>query len=251
MVKNLLDEKDYYDGVVNSYKQKPTDINENLKVKYDSPTFDVYINEKQKIILITIRGTKTTSMGDLYADYKLAFNNLKASNRFKGDVDKMKAIIRKYNPNEYLYYITGHSLGGAIVNEFMRRFPFIKYATTFNSASQPQDIKQQNNEKVKRIYVDKDFLYRFNSGYKYDRLKVLKYEPEKVKGFFDWIKNRMNPTPTMFKSHSLDQPVFKKMYGLAEGDPKILRDDYIQGGCGKKVCECKYKQIISKIINLK
>ena len=52
---NLLDEKDYYNGAVNSYKEKPTDISKNLKVKYDSPTFDVYINEKQKIILITIR----------------------------------------------------------------------------------------------------------------------------------------------------------------------------------------------------
>ena len=33
-LKNLIDEKDYYNGAVNSYKQKPTDINENLKIKY-------------------------------------------------------------------------------------------------------------------------------------------------------------------------------------------------------------------------
>lgn len=82
---------------MNSYEQTPTDINQDLKLK----------------------GTVPTSMGDLYADYKIAWNNLQAS----------------------------HSLGGAIVNEFIRRYPFIKYATTFNGASQPQDIKIQNNDK--------------------------------------------------------------------------------------------------------
>eukprot|EP00466_Bigelowiella_natans_P009752 jgi/Bigna1/137811/aug1.41_g12519 len=167
---------------------------------------DYYIDEKLKVILITIRGTVPTSMGDLYADYKIAWNNLQAS----------------------------HSLGGAIVNEFIRRYPFIKYATTFNGASQPQDIKIQNNDKVKRIYINKDFLYRLNNGYRYDRLKVLKYNPEQVRGFFNWIKRRVDPTPTMIKAHSLDQPAFRKLYNYEDGNPTILRNDYVEGGCKKK-----------------
>ena len=250
--KDVIGEKEYYIGSVNSYKQKPTDINQNLKLKYNSDTFDVYIDEKLKVILITIRGTKPTSMGDLYADYKIAWNNLQASNRFKTDIKRMDEIIKQYKPSQYLYFITGHSLGGAIVNEFIRRYPFIKYATTFNGASQPQDIKIQNNDKVKRIYINKDFLYRFNNGYRYDRLKVLKYNPEQVRSFFDFVKRRFDYTPTMLKAHSLDQPAFRKLYNYEDGNPTILRNDYVEGGCKKKKkCKCKYKKIISKIINLK
>jgi len=65
-------------------------------------------------------------------------------------------------------------------------------------------------------------------------LKVLKYNPEQVRSFFDFVKRRFDYTPTMLKAHSLDQPAFRKLYNYEDGNPTILRNDYVEGGCKKK-----------------
>ena len=154
-------EKQFYKGSLSSYeKQNQTKQIGDYKLIIDSPTLDVY--KKDNNLLITLRGTVPTDWVDLKADGSLPFNNLTNTKRFEEDNEKFQAVIRQYPPSQFNYYLTGHSLGGAMVNQFKRTYPFVKHSVSFNSAFQPKDFFKNEDMDIKKIYMDKDFL--FNSG---------------------------------------------------------------------------------------
>lgn len=79
-------------------------------------------------------------------DATLPFNALRFTRRYRGDVAVIRQIVQKYPPNQYEYYLTGHSLGGAIVRQLKRDFPFFKDAVVYNGAFQPYDLTSRGNQ---------------------------------------------------------------------------------------------------------
>ena len=184
----------------NSYKKNPQSLPNNYKLIIDTDTFDVYINESEKSIIITLRGTKTAT--DVLADLKLPFNKLKKSVRFVRDNEKLKKLINIYPPQVYKYFLIGHSLAGGIINQMKRMYPFIQGAT-FNSASQPMDIIQQDKIRdIVKYFINKDLLYQ-TAGRFYKDAKVFKYNPKRVDGFFNKFKNLFTSVP--LQAHKLEQ----------------------------------------------
>lgn len=147
-----------------SYLSKPQATIGAYNLEYKSDTIHAYVDENDKRIVISVRGTNVTDARDLRADASLPVNQLKSSDRYQYDEAQLQTFFEQYNPQDYSVYLTGHSLGGAIVNQLKRDFPAIKEAVTYNSALQPIDIIKQDNKNIQRHYTSTDPLYNYGGG---------------------------------------------------------------------------------------
>jgi hypothetical protein len=152
----------FFDASLHSYSQNPpkylNPVNNNYRLILDTPTVDAYLNMIDNSILIGIRGTNVRDFQDLLADGSLIGNALKATPRYTRDKQIIQNLITQYPPEQHEYYITGHSLGMAIMSQLKRDFPFISYGVGYNGAYQPIDFLHPIHD-IKRIYTNKDFLY--------------------------------------------------------------------------------------------
>jgi hypothetical protein len=155
--KGVPDERLFYEGALKSYdKVAPSRLN-GMKKVMDTATMDAYVDEAKKAVLVSIRGTYDTT--DLKADASLPINRLRETQRYRKDVDEFRKVVQRYSPSKYEYYVSGHSLGGAVLMLLKRDFPFIRYGVSYNSAYQPMDIANEDKA-VKKIYTDQDPLYK-------------------------------------------------------------------------------------------
>lgn len=224
----MIDEKLLYQAAVRSYKDNNTDLNDDFKIRYNSPTLDCYVNEDTKQIIIAVRGTRVSSMTDIKADASLPFNNLHNTKRFIIDDKLMKTITAEFPSSTYEYYMVGHSLGSAIMNELMRHYPFIKKGVAYNGAYQAKDLINQNPD-IKRMYIDKDFLYK-KGGFLFNPKQVIAF---KSKGFFDWFFNRISGTKQGLAAHSLSN--FKEYYGAGTEKEKLVQSIILHTKKQKKI----------------
>jgi hypothetical protein len=210
--KGMPPEKLFYESAKQSYeKVAPNNLNGFQKIA-DTPTLDAYLRPSDKTILIASRGTNLSSFNDLKADASLVANNLVNTNRYAEDKNALVKVMEQYPPEQYEYYLSGHSLAGAIITQLKRDFPFLKTAVAYNSAFQTKDLTQQPAN-VRRYYTDKDFLY--NLGGKYFRNNiVIPADKEQAQGFFQRIKSAL--TPSGITGHSLSN--FEKVY-KGQGKP--------------------------------
>lgn len=159
-----------------SYKEKAPSTIDNFVLIKDTSTFDAYLNEKTKSILIGVRGTK--DFEDIKADASLPFNQLANTMRYLKDKSILEEIMRSYPPSKYSYYLGGHSLGGAIDTQLKRDFPFIKESIQFNPAFQMKDLQSSPSD-IKRFYTKTDFLYKLG-GYSLPNVQTI--EPSSYSG---------------------------------------------------------------------
>lgn len=193
-------DKAYFQSADSSYKDKAFNHIDGYNLIFDGQTIDAFLNEGAKEIIIGIKGT-TMNMNDLMADIKIIGNNLNKSDRYQKDLKQFNQILQNYPPDTYNYYLSGHSLGGAIVKQMKKDFSFIKDSMTFNSASQPMDLVEQDNE-ILDNYIDKDFLYNLTGRFVKNK-KVYPYKAKETKGVFGWLKQKA--TPTALNAHKLEQ----------------------------------------------
>ena len=73
----------------------------------------VYYNPKTKDLLVNVNGTNPYNMKDIGTDFYLAFGHLKDTDRYKEAKSVIDNAKTKYKTKATL---TGHSLGGGIVN---------------------------------------------------------------------------------------------------------------------------------------
>ena len=99
---------------------------------------------KGRTILLALRGTASGEDAD--ANGAVVANALQSSARYASDAASLNALFSAYPPASHAYYLTGHSLGGAIAQQLARehvdvfgRNPGV-VAFLFNSANQPQDL---------------------------------------------------------------------------------------------------------------
>ena len=123
---------------------------------YATPTLKFY--QKEKTILVSVRGTDIGDKADLLADIDAYKGVLAQSNRFQKDLATLQLVQQRFPKSQYHYLGVGHSLGGAILDEFLK-LRLINYAYSYNAMIQPQD---QTNASLPhyRIYHKEDPLYQ-------------------------------------------------------------------------------------------
>jgi hypothetical protein len=137
-----------------------------------SPTLILYSNSevrnKHIDCIVGIRGTQDST--DWEANLTIPFNALINSQRFKEDSEQMEDWKRQIDaniPDDYdvAYAAVGHSLGGALADEFLRE-GIVSSALTFNAAIQPKDLGMAHEGfDVKRVYSNGDPLYELMGRY--------------------------------------------------------------------------------------
>jgi len=150
-------EQDFFKSARASYSNKPQLTIDGFTLVVSTPTLKVY--QKDKTLLVAVRGTKLTDKNDLVADARLPLNLLNHSTRYKRDKETFDKVIKHFPPQDYEYYLSGHSLGGAVDNQLKYDYPFIKNAVEYNPAFQPKDFLYSQGPDIKRLYTDKDALY--------------------------------------------------------------------------------------------
>jgi len=118
-----------------------------------TPTLKFYHNEKT--IVVSVRGTADAR--DVAADGLLIIGKLNESERYKTDLNELLEVQKEYPPNQFNYIAVGHSLGGAIIDRFLRA-GLIRNALSYNPAPEPQELK--GNPLHRRVYHADDPIYQ-------------------------------------------------------------------------------------------
>lgn len=118
-----------------------------------TPTLKFYHNNHT--IVVSVRGTFDAR--DTAADGLLILGKLNESDRYKTDLTTLMDVQREYPPTEFNYIAVGHSLGGAIIDRFLRA-GLIRNALSYNPAPEPQELK--GNRFHRRVYHNDDPIYQ-------------------------------------------------------------------------------------------
>jgi hypothetical protein len=133
-------------------KNPPREVG-GFKLLADTPTLKFY--SAGKIIVVAVRGTDDTR--DVAAWHLVAFGQLDNSPRFQEDLQALMEFQKNYPTSQYSYIGVGHSLGGAIIDRFLR-MGLLSSALSYNAAPEPQELK--GNPLHRRIYHEDDPLYK-------------------------------------------------------------------------------------------
>jgi hypothetical protein len=151
-----MDKKIFAKMAEEAYYDKKGDVD---GWKYIDGTDTVKMYQKGNERVYAYRGTN--DFGDVKAWAPIATNSLSTTKRYKKDMEFMD----KYkNDAGYTNYGTGHSLGGALVDEFESK-GYISKGITFNPAYEP---KYRNNPNNLRVYDSKDPLFNIYGKYASD-----------------------------------------------------------------------------------
>jgi hypothetical protein len=179
--------KTYYEAAKASYAAKnnhqpPREIGDGFtpfKLIHHTRTLVFYVHDSQRSpkVLVGIRGTDANDSKDLGADALVATNSLTSSDRYKHDLVTIKAMDKKYPHNDYTWLGAAHSLGGALLDHFIKD-GFIDVGVSYNPAVEKPFY---NTTKNHRIYNEHDPLYWFMGSY----AKV--YDVRKDTRPSDWV----------------------------------------------------------------
>jgi hypothetical protein len=212
------DTKTLYQMNQNAYDNRCTNVGD-WKCMSNTKTVQFYM--KGNDIIVVIRGT--ASFQDLMADIKITFQNVRNSSRFKEDVPVIQAFQQQYPPSRYNYYFTGHSLGGALIDEYLKD-GYGKLAISFNPAVQKEFYNSTNHH---RIYNTQDPLYDL-MGRHVPSAEVRQYKGkdqstfEKFLGYIPIV----NDAAKALKGHSLENYIGGRMKYLT---PSVVDRPYMRG----------------------
>ena len=144
-----------------SYSTDPPQQIGPFKLRSFTPTLKFYIlpDKDQRFtdtVIVGIRGTKTSDKQDLWADAQLALGKLEPTPRWKKDLADFKSFMSRIpNKADVDVYGVGHSLGGAILDMFLKD-GLIQQGVSYNPAIQLGDT--QKDIPNRRIYQEGDPL---------------------------------------------------------------------------------------------
>jgi len=141
--------------VASTYKQNPTRKIGNFILFRNTPTINFFLHDKT--IVVAVRGTDKTNVEDLKADALAIVGQLHSSERYQKDLRLLNEVQSVYPISTYNYVGVGHSLGGAILDNFLRA-RLIRNALSYNPLPQPQDLG--GNPYHRRVYSSDDFIYK-------------------------------------------------------------------------------------------
>jgi hypothetical protein len=187
-----------------SYKASPPTMIGNSKLIKSTPGIKFYLNDRT--IIVAIRGSQTQDDW-LNANVRIPVNQLKTSNRFKQDSQIIREFQRQYPQGEYEYYGVGHSLGGALLDEFLRE-GLLDRGLSYNPAIQTQDF-DNTNSKNERIYYEGDPLYNTLGLMLKNKPEVRKAPEkkwwEKALDYVPGYNNIISQGKSLLEGHDLDR----------------------------------------------
>lgn len=140
-----------------SYNKSPSPTVDGLQLIVSTPTLKFYKHPVENTIVVAIRGTEPTDAADVKADASIAVGQLQNSQRFQQDLATLVHFQSQFPFTQFDYYGVGHSLGGAILDLFLK-MGLLKQGISYNPAIQPGDF--QSAIPNKRIYTQEDPLYK-------------------------------------------------------------------------------------------
>ena len=228
----------------NSYKGTSDDMKDipGFTLKLKTPTLVIYQKDGDNVMVIGVRGT--ADFRDFRAWFSTAFNVIPDSERFKEDIAEVAKFQQQYPLSAYTYYATGHSLGGTLIDELIKK-GMVKEARTYNPAIETDDIPNVAlSQKNHRIYADGDPLYLLQGRYDNptEVRKSYKYYPSSA---YDFV-----PGYDKYKQHVLANPVF---VGGADDERRneIRRLDREEQAAGQAGDRNRQSAIIAEIHRLR
>lgn len=180
-----------------SYEVSPPQMIDGWTLLYATPTLKFYKNEST--IVVAIRGTNPTDRRDLEADAKIPLNRLESTPRYQTDMSTLLNVMKSYPTSTYEYYGVGHSLGGAILDSFIKD-GWIRNGISYNPAVQPRDFKRPTTNQ--RIYQSGDPLYSVFGRF----TQNAEVRPPKTQPIWEALLRKVPYVGTMFglfKDHQL------------------------------------------------
>ena len=164
-----------------SYSTSPPQQIGPFRLRSSTPTLKFYVlpdPEDQRYIdtvVVGIRGTNTSDKQDLWADTQLALGKLEETPRWKKDLADFQSFMSRIrDPDSVDIYGVGHSLGGAVLDMFLKK-GLIKQGVSYNPAISKGDAQKDLNNR--RIYQDGDPLLAIMGR----SAKNVEVRPKKVK----------------------------------------------------------------------
>ena len=157
----------------------PADIGP-FKLRSYTPTLKFYVlpDEDRRFtdtVVVGIRGTNTSDKQDIYADAKLGLGQLEDTPRWKKDLADFNSFMSRIpNKADVDVYGVGHSLGGAVLDMFLKK-GLIQQGVSYNPAISLGDA--QKDIPNRRIYQDGDPLLAIMGR----SAKNVEIRPKKVK----------------------------------------------------------------------
>lgn len=131
---------------------------------YSTPTLKFY--RDGNLIVVSIRGTQDNA--DVQADAYAIAGRLGDSDRYKKDLETLREFQKKFPRPEFRYIAVAHSLGGAILDRFLRA-RLIQNGLSYNPLPEPQELG--GNPLHKRVYHKNDPIYKV-VGYRIPNVEV-------------------------------------------------------------------------------
>jgi hypothetical protein len=126
-------------------------------LRWWTPNLVFYQWNESEVIVVGVRGT--ANVNDVMNWYKIPFNSFKESDRLMVDVKDLQMFQSIYPRQKFYYWGVGHSLGGAVVDELVKR-GLVDRGRTYNSAVASEDWSKGYDElRTTRVYDKKDPLY--------------------------------------------------------------------------------------------
>ena len=151
-----------------------------------TPTLKFYLDGNT--VIVAVRGSKTAEDWVLNNPL-IAFNQLKSGTRFKADAATIRAFQQSYPKGQYQYYGVGHSLGGALMDEFISE-GLLDNGISFNPAVQSKDLGDTKNQ---RVYHEGDALYQ-TMGVRLKNAPEVRRDEKKSSSWWSNLTNVMNPS---------------------------------------------------------
>jgi len=181
-----------------------------------TPTLKFY--KSGNTIVVAIRGTKPTDKRDIEADAKIALNQLETTPRYRTDLSTLLAFQKQYPPSQFEYYGVGHSLGGAILDAFIKD-GWLRTGLSYNPAIQPKNLDAPIPNQ--RIYQSGDPLYQIFGRFSKDA----EVRAPKKMSVYEQLTRKIPYVGSLFglyKDHQLDN-----FEGGAAPKYELLADEYL------------------------
>ena len=181
-----------------AYSSSPPQMIDGWTLLVSTPTLKFYRSEN--VIVVAIRGTEPSDKRDLEADAKIALNKLETTPRYQSDLTTLLNVMKKYPANVFEYYGVGHSLGGAILDSFIKD-GWIRNGVSYNPAVQPKNLTAPIPNQ--RIYQSGDPLYQVFGRF----TPNVEVRPPKKKTVWESLVRKVPYVGSLFgyyKDHLLD-----------------------------------------------
>lgn len=210
-----------------AYSKTPAPNVGELQLVAATPTLKFYKHPSENTIVVAIRGTEPSDAQDVKADASIAIGQLQSSQRFQQDLAALQRFQALNSPSQFDYYGVGHSLGGAILDLFLK-MGLLKQGVSYNPAIQPTDF--QGVLPNKRIYDAGDPLYKLMGQHAAVKPEVRQTRKK------SWWERAVEKVPyvgkayDLYRSHQLDNfvggqiPAKKPLSGEGYGTTAYLKE---------------------------